>query len=158
MLKMKRAKKQSSIHTSKIFDALHDDVWGLYVQSYFRTMLNFEIRRTERSKNPFLLVLVSMNESIISGVDRLTLEKFRETMDSVTRETDIKGWYRDQKTIGIIYTDVSDQNRDLILKKLKDGLKKVFGHSIPHNAFIKTYLYPEDLGKEEIREPRSLEP
>ena len=45
--------------------------WGLYIQTYFRTMLNFEIRRTERSKNPFLLVLVSINESIINSLDRI---------------------------------------------------------------------------------------
>ena len=71
--------------------------------------------------------------------------------DQITRETDIKGWYCENRTIGIVYTDMSSQN-DLILKKVKDGLKKVFGHSIPHNAFIKTYLYPEDLGKETSRE------
>jgi lipopolysaccharide/colanic/teichoic acid biosynthesis glycosyltransferase len=152
MFKKVRATKQRTIKKSKIVDALMDEDWGLYIQTYFRTMLNFEIRRTERSKNPFLLVLVSINESLINSLDRNTLEKFRETFDQITRETDIKGWYRENRTIGIVYTDMSSQNRDLILKKVKDGLKKVFGHNIPHNAFIKTYLYPEDLGKETSRE------
>ena len=151
MFKKVRATKESKIHKSKVVDALIDEEWGLYIQSYFRTMLNFEIRRTERSKNPFLLVLISIDESILNAIDRITLEKFRETFDAITRETDIKGWYRENKTIGIVYTDMSSQNRDLILKKVKEGLKKVFGHGIPHNAFIKTYLYPEDLGKETIR-------
>jgi lipopolysaccharide/colanic/teichoic acid biosynthesis glycosyltransferase len=152
MFKKVRATKQRNIQKSQIVDALIDEDWGLYIQNYFRTMLNFEIRRTERSKNPFLLVLVSINESIINSLDRNTLVKFRETFDHITRETDIKGWYRENKTIGIVYTDMSSQNRDLILKKVKEGLKKVFGHSIPHHAFIKTYLYPEDLGKETSRE------
>jgi lipopolysaccharide/colanic/teichoic acid biosynthesis glycosyltransferase len=152
MFKKVRATKQSKIHKSKIVDALIDEEWWLYIQNYFRTMLNFEIRRTERSKNPFLLVLISINESILNTLDRITLEKFKNTFDRITRETDIKGWYRENKTIGIVYTDMSVQNRDLILKKVKDGLKHVFGHSIPHHAFIKTYLYPEDLGKETIRE------
>jgi lipopolysaccharide/colanic/teichoic acid biosynthesis glycosyltransferase len=151
MFKKLRATKESKVHKSKIVDALIDEEWGLYIQSYFRTMLNFEIRRTERSKNPFLLVLISIEESIINSIDRITLQKFRETFDAITRETDIKGWYRENRTIGIVYTDMSSQNRDLILKKVKDGLRKVFGHSIPQNAFIKTYLYPEDLGKESIR-------
>jgi len=147
-----RAIKQSKVHTSKIVDTFRDEEWGLYIQNYFRTMLNFEIRRTERSKNPFLLVLISINESILNTLDRITLEKFKKTFDQITRETDIKGWYRENKTIGIVYTDMSVQNRDLILKKVKDGLKHVFGHSIPHHIFITTYLYPEDLGKETTRE------
>jgi lipopolysaccharide/colanic/teichoic acid biosynthesis glycosyltransferase len=152
MFKKLRAAKRDTVHKSKIVDALQDEEWGLFIQSYFRTMLNFEIRRTERSKKPFLLVLISINETIINTLDRITLEKFRQTMDKITRETDIKGWYREHKTIGIVYTDISENNRDLILKKVKDGLKSVFGHSIRHNAFIKTFIYPEDLGKEGVRE------
>ena len=113
-------------------------------------MLNFEIRRAERSKTRFLLVLISIDEKIINLVDRISLEKFRESFDSITRETDIKGWYRENKTIGIIYTDMSTQSRDLVLKKVKDCLKKVFGNDIPRNSFINTYFYPEDLGKDDV--------
>jgi lipopolysaccharide/colanic/teichoic acid biosynthesis glycosyltransferase len=152
MFKRLRAGKKNNKVPAKIVDALMHEEWGLYIQSYFRTMLNFEIRRTERSKKPFLLVLISINEALINSIDRDSLTKFRDTFDTITRETDIKGWYRENKTIGIIYTDMSVESRDLILKKVKDGLKKVFGHTIPHHAFIKTFLYPEDIGKEDVRD------
>ncbi|MBN2037594.1 MAG: sugar transferase [Chitinispirillaceae bacterium] len=148
MFKKTRAGRQNGIVSIKIVDALTDEEWGLYIQSYFRNMLNFEIRRTERSQKPFLLVLVTINEAIINSIDRKTLERFRETLENMTRETDIKGWYRENKTVGIIYTDMSTQNRQLILRKVKDGLKKIFGHDIPNHAYINTFLYPEDLGKE----------
>jgi lipopolysaccharide/colanic/teichoic acid biosynthesis glycosyltransferase len=147
--KLRAATKKKSRVPKKIVEALIHEDWGLYIQSYFRTMLNFEIRRTERSKKPFLLVLISINEYFINTIDRNTLAVFRKTIDAITRETDIKGWYRENKTIGIIYTDMAVQNRGLILGKVKEGLKKIFGHDIPRHAFIKTYLYPEDLGKDE---------
>ncbi|MBN1129945.1 MAG: sugar transferase [Chitinispirillaceae bacterium] len=144
-----RAARKTSRGPKKIVEALINEEWGLYIQSYFRTMLNFEIRRTERSRKPFLLVLITVNEAILNGIDRKTLAAFRDTIESITRETDIKGWYRENRTIGIIYTDMSAQNRELILKKVKEGFKSVFGHHIPHHAFIKTFLYPEDLGKDD---------
>ena len=156
MLKLLRSKSKSAKKTpgkpidAVIVDSLKDEDWGLYIQPYFRNMLNFEIRRAERSKTRFLLVLISIDEKIINLVDRISLEKFRESFDSITRETDIKGWYRENKTIGIIYTDMSTQSRDLVLKKVKDCLKKVFGNDIPRNSFINTYFYPKDLGKDDV--------
>lgn len=153
MLKLLRSKKKRARVSGKVDDgfavnSLKDEDWDLYIQPYFRNMMNFEIRRAERSKSRFLLVLISIDEVILNTIDRISMEKFREAFDSITRETDIKGWYREKKTIGIIYTDMATNSRDLVLKKVKDCLKKVFGNTIPKKSFINTYFYPEDLGKD----------
>jgi hypothetical protein len=85
----------------------------------------------------------------------ISLEKFRESFDAIPRETDIKGWYRENKTIGIVYTDMSTNGRDLVLKKVKDCLKNIFGNDIARNSYVNTYFYPEDLGKE-VASPRLI--
>lgn len=148
--KRKNVKVPGKAEVTEIVDSLKDEDWGLYIQPYFRNMLNFEIRRAERSKTRFLLILISIDEKIINSIDRISLEKFRASFDAITRETDIKGWYRENKTIGLVYTDMSTNGRDLVLKKVKDCLKNIFGNDIARNSYVNTYFYPEDLGKDSV--------
>ena len=63
------------------------------------------------------------------------IKKLLNTLYSITRETDIKGWYDTNRTIGIIYTEFDDHSIDIILNKLKVSVGEIL---IPeHCSFIR---------------------
>jgi len=79
---------------------LHEDA--------FVSMLYLERRRAERALKPFVLMLVDVKNAIKDGQKTLTLGKVTKALLSVTRETDIVGWYLEDQLIGVIGTEVGN--------------------------------------------------
>jgi hypothetical protein len=44
-------------------------------------------------------------------------------LSSMTRETDIKGWYSEGQVIGVLFTEISSIDKQEIVKKIKNGLE-----------------------------------
>jgi len=70
---------------------LHEDA--------FVSMLYLERRRAERAHNRFVLMLVDVKDAITDGQKNRTLSKVTNALLSVTRETDIVGWYLEDHLI-----------------------------------------------------------
>src|SRR5215831_11734382 len=73
---------------------LHEDA--------FVSMLYLERRRAERAHNRFVLTLVDVRTAIADNHKSRTLSKVTNALLSVTRETDIVGWYLEGHLIGVI--------------------------------------------------------
>src|ERR1700692_3255170 len=74
-------------------------------ENIFHSMLTLERRRAERSRKPFVLMLLDVN--LENGIAE---EIFRQAVDIVVaskRETDLVGWYKQGAILGIIFTEVS---------------------------------------------------
>jgi len=92
-----------------------------YSSSHFHHMLRLERKRAERSKKPFLLMLLDL-----SGLDNgqrngCTLEKLKDVLASSSRDTDIRGWYEHGEIIGAIFTEmvsVDELSIETIFQKL----------------------------------------
>src|ERR1700761_5452607 len=70
----------------------------------FKRMIAIERKRTERSREPFLLMLLeSGTVPNGAGADK-TLAGILVAMQSSTRETDVVGWYKDGSTVGVLFT------------------------------------------------------
>ena len=65
--------------------------------------VHLEIKRTERSRRPFVLMLLE-STSLFSGKNGggSILTKLSHS----TRETDIRGWYKNGSVIGIMFTEI----------------------------------------------------
>ncbi|MCC6544628.1 MAG: sugar transferase [Nitrospirae bacterium] len=139
-------------NSSQANNTLLDDDYELYIEHYFNQRLCFERKRTERSKNPFLMMLLNIEEfkdnknKIIGDVTSALL--------SSTRETDIKGWYRHDYIIGVIFTEISNLDMDSIEQKIVDKLYDTVGSAEDVNKIkISIYIFPE---KDNGRKPDSL--
>jgi len=103
-------------------------------------MLSRERMRTERSRKPFILVLIDIEKLLkdsspqkklkLSGAIAVT--KVIEALSEVSREIDIRGWYEYAKSIGVIYTEISELSADIILRRIKDVLHATLGYSVNH--------------------------
>lgn len=94
-------------------DGLRDLYSGLYQERYFREILTLERKRSERSRKPFLLMILDLSE-VGDGFERHILaKKIAELLVTLTRETDVKGWYRYGYTLGVIFCEIWENEKNV---------------------------------------------
>jgi len=112
----------------------------------FDRMLYLERKRTERSRRPFLLLLLNV-ETLIPGSGKEGFIRNLETaLSSSVRETDIKGWYEQDKVTGIILTELNSIDevvQDKILLKIQDRLVEALGSGAVAKIRVSYHAFPE---------------
>src|SRR5262249_11565764 len=79
---------------------------GLLPQDLFTRTLYIERKRSERSGRAFVLMTLESPRLLHSGGDRQAPDKVLLVLPASPRDTDIKGWYKDGATIGVIFTEL----------------------------------------------------
>jgi lipopolysaccharide/colanic/teichoic acid biosynthesis glycosyltransferase len=117
-----------------------------------RTLVSVERKRTERSKKPFMVML--LNVCFIA--DAIKQNKFdnssacvlyntiAQSISSVTRDIDIKGWHEKGKIIGILFTEISIDSKNTILEKIKNSLIENLFPEYASSIGISCSCYPVD--------------
>ena len=120
-----------------------------YAQPQFHQMLRIERKRSERSKRPFLLLLADL--SSFPGKEHLdVVENIKTNFNLCLRETDIRGWYEHNLTVGVIFTEITHMNQAIIekiLRKIRNQLHKGLGSTLSGCIRITFHVFPEDKGK-----------
>jgi len=103
----------------------------------FLQRITQECRRTERSKQKIVLLL-------IEGPSRVSMElSVARALMVVTRETDIMGWIHAYSTLGILFTELGgaslEDARATILAKVEDTLERAGFVNLRLSAFILPY-------------------
>ncbi len=109
-------------------------------EAHFLKLLDLEIKRTRRSRQPFILVLIHMNTGLpnVAGV-------LQRAFSSGFRETDLRGWYRRESVAGIFFTDlrsVGDDTRAILFGKLMDALASRIEPDDLRKIYITFHTYP----------------
>lgn len=158
-----------SIFHFRCSDFLKEKESGLYVEDYFHEMVYLERRRTERTGRPFVMMLVDF-EGILGGPgSEETVRSVSAGLASITREVDIKGWYRHNHVLGVVFTDTLPEAigslREKVMASLAEngtlgsraGHLKVTFHPFPEEACgskslpVDFKLYPELARKKELK-------
>src|SRR5437870_4765392 len=81
----------------------------LMTEVWFTRSLSLERKRTERSRKPFILLLVDIEGlGELNGNSHRFVHEVVTTLASLVRETDTTGWYRDVGVLGIIFTELGN--------------------------------------------------
>ena len=129
-----------------------DAHFSLFTEKHFRAALNLEEARSARSGKPCLLMLLG-----IAGFEQAEKDGFvselTRTLFSVTRETDLKGWWHTDSQIGILFTELDllnpsslNEAQRLIKRKILAALRARVGDvateliSISWSVFPKPFL------------------
>lgn len=123
-------------------DSLFEGADGLYGEEYFKEILCLERKRTERSRKPFLLMLLDIGGLLSASGQDGVIPKTASVLASTTREIDVKGWYRAGSVIGVIYTEMEEMDKGLLREKTDKGLHDAFGEGAEKIA-ITLHLFPE---------------
>ncbi len=119
-------------------------------QEAFHAMLTLERRRAERSKNPFVLLLIDTHLVHKNGNSASFVERLTSVASGSTRETDVVGWYETTNTLGIIFTETT-LNEDpsvaeVLRSKIVAGLQTAFGEEIS-KLIVTVHVFPQNAGK-----------
>jgi lipopolysaccharide/colanic/teichoic acid biosynthesis glycosyltransferase len=118
-----------------------------------------ERRKSERSGKSVLLMLINI-ENIESDERKFdAISKIVSVLFSVTREIDIKGWYKYQCNIGIIFREVkevTDIVKETLLYKVRDNLNNTLNVEIIKKIKILIHVFPEDCTEKKTRLPEDF--
>lgn len=133
---------------SSPFEAIPAGDRDVLNQKMFRRMLAIERKRTERSKEPFLLMLLDSGGQGGSELNGTALENMAISMLTYSRETDIIGWYNVGTTVGVMFTGlvIKDKNSVLstILSRVKSMLRDDLVRKQLNQVSISFHFFPDD--------------
>ncbi|MDO8427434.1 MAG: sugar transferase [Deltaproteobacteria bacterium] len=141
-----RRVKKRSFHSTEF---LIDGECGLYIEDYFHEMVSLERKRSERSGRPFLLMLIDIKEVHYAGEIKEAVKKICSALTALTRETDVRGWHEHNFVIGVIFTEVSNNDIEPIKKKVISGLNdaRSIGPLMLEKTRVSFHIFPEEAAK-----------
>jgi lipopolysaccharide/colanic/teichoic acid biosynthesis glycosyltransferase len=112
----------------------------LYSEEYFHEMLVMERKRTERSGQPFVLMLVDIRQLPLS---QNILRRLRLALSECTREIDIRGWYERHSIMGIIFIEVTPACETALKAKALSCLRRHFPDELALKIDIRSLPFPD---------------
>lgn len=80
----------------------------VYNEEAFRYLLQVERKRYEASLNPFVLVLVDLRRHGSGTMAETVAASIFSALTRTLRDTDVIGWYREDRIIGVVLTHLGD--------------------------------------------------
>ena len=116
-------------------------------ESHFNRLFGLEIKRSKRSKKPFVLILINITGLKTSHTTDLQ-NKLQKAFLSDFRETDIRGWYKQESIIGIIFTELysfGHDTREAIFGKTLASLHSQIDPDDLRKIYVTFHSYPKDI-------------
>jgi exopolysaccharide biosynthesis polyprenyl glycosylphosphotransferase len=134
---------------------------GIQAEGIFLPMLTVERKRSERTGQPFALMLLNL-EKVQLG--RRMIKKVGDALAFATRDTDITGWYRTNSVLGVIFTTLNAMDRETLHSVLFERTYKILRREMDsmqiHKMQVSFHFYPEDKtnGDSDAGSDRTLYP
>ena len=111
----------------------------------FKEMLIREMKRSQRSMKPLILMCFDISGMMIPNCThehRILLKAFA----TCVRETDVRGWYRQESIMGILFTEIESASpsvRDSLFRRVMASLVSQAGSSVLFKVKVTFHIYPE---------------
>jgi lipopolysaccharide/colanic/teichoic acid biosynthesis glycosyltransferase len=129
---------------------------GMLPEDLFRGLLWVERKRTERSGRRFVLMLLDTGNLLKAAKVRVT-PNLLSAISQATRETDLKGWYKDGSIVGVIFTEVGNaEDKSVVHRlstKLTDALYEALSVSDINEIRTSFHVFPEDWNSDRPEHP-----
>lgn len=112
-------------------------------------MLCLERRRAERSRKPFLLMLIDLQGAIKNSHSSELVQNAWSSICLTSRDSDIRGWYLQEAILGIIFVEISPDGpvpvTDVIHTKVISALSGYLRREELDQVVISMYLQPDSV-------------
>ena len=132
MNKIAVAKQKPSSRTDRLAVARSGDrrspaglMQQVLPEELFVGMLCLERKKAERSQKKLLLVLLDATDAFQGPRHREVRSGLVRAVDSARRETDIAGWYQENRILGTVFTEIGDLDAaavETVVGKVRDAL------------------------------------
>lgn len=130
-----------------IFELVSAEGRTVLSEKTFRSKIAIERKRTERSSEPFLLMLAEVGRPEQQGEDIRLLDRIASVLLLSSRETDVVGWYTDRTTVGAMFTALLDDRefiRNTILSRLSSMLDDELSSDQLNRITFTLHFFPDD--------------
>ena len=115
-------------------------------------MLTLERRRAERSRKPFVLMLLDSHAVPKKGNRAAFLAQLTSVVCDATREIDLIGWYEEGAILAVIFTEINLEGKNPITEvlhsKVVAALRENLDHPLASKLVITVHLFPESWDHE----------
>jgi lipopolysaccharide/colanic/teichoic acid biosynthesis glycosyltransferase len=126
-------------------------------QDLFRRMIAVERRRTERTNDPFLLLLLEAEPDHDTGSTEESLALIAASLSETIRETDVIGWYQERTAVGVLFTGLQIRDRNLVTSLILNRVNRTLGSDTVldqmFNLRMSVYFFPDDSDDFESGKP-----
>ncbi len=123
----------------------------------FRRTIAIERKRTERSHEPFLLMLLEMGNQSAPRKNAKALDSVITALQASTRDTDVLGWYKDQKTVGAIFTGLVSDDKGTVVKTILSRVGAALESELPFDQLSQIsfsfHFFPDDWDSDNSGDP-----
>jgi lipopolysaccharide/colanic/teichoic acid biosynthesis glycosyltransferase len=114
----------------------------------FKRMIAIERKRTERSSEPFLLMLLETGNHQGSAKNEKAFDNILSILPLSIRETDLIGWYKDRITVGVMFTGLPRKDKSSILSVILSKVSSTLADQLTADQFnqisISFHFFPDD--------------
>lgn len=118
----------------------------------FRRRIALERKRTERSREPFLLMLLEESGRQSAEEPSRLLQRVVAALAPTTRETDAIGWYEDGAAVGVLFTGLPEEeklaSRTIILNRITTRLREELPDTQFRRIAITFHFFPDEWDAE----------
>jgi lipopolysaccharide/colanic/teichoic acid biosynthesis glycosyltransferase len=118
----------------------------------FRRMIALERKRSERSRKPFILLLLDMGDRPSDKNGRI-LGKISSVLSASTRDTDVTGWYSNGCVVGVMFTEIAAEDSasipGTIIGRVTDTLRGNLALEQFSRVRITFHVFPEKWDDED---------
>jgi lipopolysaccharide/colanic/teichoic acid biosynthesis glycosyltransferase len=149
--------EDSSPTADPLFDSISIQERFILNEESFKRMIAIERKRTERSREPFLLMLVEAGRAHGTEKSSKALDKIVSAMLSSTRETDVVGWYKGQTTVGVMFTGLTVKDKSAVLSTILNRVSAALRDELPSDQFsqisLSFHFFPDEWDHENSGRP-----
>ena len=114
----------------------------------FRQTITLERKRSERSRKPFMLLLLRMGDPFSHDTSGRLPRKILSTLCGFIRETDIAGWYENDSVGGVVFTELAVEDSSSIPATILARVSETLRAELPGEQFNRLsfsyHVFPED--------------
>lgn len=143
---------QREDHASDLIEPLVEPVSAgeriALVEKSFQRVIAIERKRTERSKAPFVLMLLEAKNQQGSQKTGKALNCIVTALLASSRDTDIVGWYKANTTVGALFTGLVAADKSVILRTILARVSATLQSELTFDQFnqlsISLHYFPDD--------------
>jgi lipopolysaccharide/colanic/teichoic acid biosynthesis glycosyltransferase len=115
----------------------------------FNRMIAIERKRTERSKQPFLLMLLEAGGQAPPKSGG-SLDGIVSALLPSIRDTDVIGWYKNRTIVGVMFTGLEVNSKSAVLSMILSRVSSAVGDKLTSEQFsqvsISFHFFPDNWG------------
>lgn len=114
----------------------------------FHRMMSLERKRTERSRMPFVLMLLDAGAELTADTSSQRFGRMVEALTHLVRETDFVGWYETNSVIGVVFSGLADADREAVVSTISQRMQSLAVQYLTADQLqrvtVSFHMFPEE--------------